>query len=205
VKDSQGNLVLGRTRWRRFALVALPAAVLGAGLMAGVANGAVPIALNVSGQTFKVSADSLVGDGFAQYPTVVVKPDGTQIPVAGSNIDFATLTNLCQSVKVGAISLVIRGGRDGKTVTADNLQIGLDQLGGDATFTNIRIGTDSSKLTEGGPGGVGLPGSFGQEADRVEIRNLQQVAYSTQAGTFTVQGLSLKVNLQGEECFGTIE
>jgi hypothetical protein len=207
VKDSQGNLVLGRTRWRRFAAVAVPAAVLGAGLMAGVANGAVPIALSVSGQSFKVSADRLEGTGFAQYPGVVVLADNkTTIPVAASAIDFATLKNLCQSVKIPhtSISLIIRGGQGEKEVTADNLLIGVDQLGGEAVFTNIHIGTDASKLVKGGPGANGSPGDFGQEADKVVIDDLRQIAYSTTAGTFSVQGLTLKIDTNGTECFDTV-
>lgn len=212
MKDSQGNLVLGRTRWRRFAAVALPAAALGAGLMAGVANGAVPIAVNVSGQTFKVSAGELVGDGFAQYPSVVIKPNNDNIPVAGTDIASATIVDLCQSVRVtnpltgDPVSLVIRGGRaEGSPVTARNLQIGLDQLGGNAEFTNIDIGTDASRLTKGGSTAPGLPGMPGQEASRVVITDLRQVAYSTHAGTFTVPGLTLKIDLAGGECFDTIE
>src|SRR5258706_9495485 len=67
VKDAQGNLVLGRTRWRRFAAVLTPA-VAAVGLMVvGIANGAVPLSFAVSGSTFKVSADSLDGTGFVQY------------------------------------------------------------------------------------------------------------------------------------------
>lgn len=200
MKDSQGNLVQGRTRWRRFAAVALPAAVLGAGLMAGVANGAVPVALNVSGQTFKVQADSLDGGKFSQYGGVVVKKDGTKIPVLASAIDHATLKNLCQSVKdpVFGLTMVIRAGRGDKVVTADNLLIGMDRLSGDAVFTNIDIGQDASTVPTWAKGDVG---DFAQQADHVTLTGLKQRAYSTHAGTFTLSGLSLKLSLTGEECF----
>src|ERR1700754_4597587 len=46
LQGSQSSAVQGRTKWRRFAIVALPAAVLGAVLIGGVANGAVPVTLN---------------------------------------------------------------------------------------------------------------------------------------------------------------
>ena len=204
MKDSQGNLVLGRTRWRRFAIVLLPAAVLGAGLMAGVANGAVPISLNVSGQTFQVAADELRGTDFAQYPGFVTTP-GSQspIPVAASSIGHATLKNLCQSVKVpnplgGHIILKIRGGQGDKIVTADGLLIGLSDLAGDATFTNIRIGVDASTV-DGAK--KGSKGDFAQDADAVVIKDLKQTAYYTEAGTFAVQGLSLKLEVNGATCF----
>lgn len=202
MKDTQGNLVLGRTRWRRFAAVAVPASMIVAGLFVGVAQGAVPISLNISGQQFKVSADKLEGNGFAQYPAVVVKPNGEKIPVAASAINKATLINLCQSVKIPNtnLSLLLRAGQGGKAVTADDLLIGLDNLQGDASFSNIDIGTDASKLTKGGPN-AGSLGDFGQQADKIVITNLKQTAYSTHAGTFTLNGLNMSLNMSGAECF----
>jgi Family of unknown function (DUF6230) len=200
VKDTQGNLVLGRTRWRRFAAVAIPAGVIAAGLFAGVAAGAVPVALNVSGQQFKVKADQLKGDGFAQYPGVVTTPGGKVIPVAASHIDSADITNLCQSVRIPGTDIVlrIRAGREaGKPAHADNLLIGLNELGGDATFTSIDIGTDAGQIG-------GSPGDFGQRADKVTIDNLEQTAYSTHAGTFKLAGLNMSLNFSGDECFGSV-
>jgi hypothetical protein len=200
VKDSQGNLVLGRTRWRRFAAVLIPATLLGVGLMAGVAQGLVPVQINVSGQTFKVSADSLESDNFAQYGGIVTTKNGTVIPVLISAIDGpATLKNLCQSVKspLGP-TMVIRAGRGSSAVTATHLLIGMDRLGGDATFTNIDIGQDASTVPTFKKGEAG---DFAQQATHVSIANLKQRAYITSAGSFALQGLSLKLSLTGEECF----
>jgi hypothetical protein len=199
VKDTQGNLVLGRTRWRRFAAVAIPAGVIAAGLFAGVAAGAVPVALNVSGQQFKVKADQLDGDGFAQYPGVVTTAKGQVIPVAASHIDSADIKNLCQSVRIPGTDIVlrIRAGRGDTPAHADNLLIGLNELGGDATFTSIDIGTDAGQIG-------GSPGDFGQRADHVTIDNLEQTAYSTHAGTFKLAGLNMSLNFSGNECFGAV-
>ena len=199
MKDAQGNLVQGRTRWRRFAAVMLPAAAMTGALMAGIASGAVPVAINVSGQTFKVSADKLDGDGFVQYGGGVVTKNGTVIPVAASGIADATLTNLCQSVVAGPISLVIRAGRGANPAHASNLLIGMTNLQGDATFTNIDIGQDASTLNKAPFHGD--EGGFGQQADHVTITNLKQVAYSTHAGTVTLNGLDLSISLSKEECF----
>jgi Family of unknown function (DUF6230) len=201
VKDTQGNLVLGRTRWRRFAALAIPAGVIAAGLFAGVAAGAVPVSLNVSGQQFKVKATKLDGQNFTQYPGFVTTPKGDVIPVAASHMDSANITDLCQSVRIPKtdIVLVIRAGRDGTPAHADDLLIGLNELGGDATFTNIDIGTDAGKLG-------GSAGDFGQRADRVIIDNLEQTAYSTHAGTFKLAGLNMSLNFSGDkgECFDTV-
>jgi hypothetical protein len=203
VKDAQGNLVQGRTRWRRFAAVMLPAAAAAGVLMAGVANGAVPVAFNVSGQTFKVAASKLVGEGFSQYGGVVLTKDKTAIPVAASGIASADLYDLCQSVTVPntPLSLVIRAGGNNKPAHADNLLIGMTHLQGDATFQTIDIGQDASTLTKGGADAHGDAGMFGQQADSVTIDNLKQTAYSTHAGTFVLNGLDLHISMTGEECF----
>ncbi|BCJ71592.1 cholesterol esterase [Catellatospora sp. IY07-71] len=206
MKDSQGNLVLGRTRWRRFAALVIPATIAVTGLMAGVANGAVSVTFHVSGQTAKISADKLDGKGFAQYGGVLMEKNGTPHVVAMSAIKSAELENLCQSVTtpipgLGNFTLYIRAGRaEGAPVTANNLLIGMDKLGGDATFTNIDIGVDASELTKGGPN-HGDAGLFGQEADRAVITDLKQIARSTQAGTFALTGLSLSIAQDSTGCF----
>lgn len=206
MKDSHSKLVPGRTRWKRFAAVVIPATVAASALMGGVASGAIPVLLTVSGQTAMLSADKLDAKGFSQYPAVVKKKDGTVIPVAASQIKYAEITNLCQSVKIPGtnVTLFIRGGRDGKPVVAKDLLIGMDHLSGDAVFTNINIGEDASSLTKGGLPPVGLEGQFGQEADTAVITGLRQRFYSTHAGEFYLNGMSLNLKFDGSECFTTI-
>ena len=214
MKDPRGNLVTGRTRWRRFAAVMVPALAAVAGLMWGIAAGAFPSQFTVSGQQFKVSATELRGEGFIQVPGWDTTAEGENIPVARSVIDSAELDDLCQSVAIpeGVIGLLFPGidtivlrieaGGGGEPATAENLVIGLDELSGDATFTNIQIGNDAGEMTEEPL----LAGQFGQRADRVVIEDLRQTAYSTSAGTFRLTGLSLRVLVDssmanGGECF----
>jgi hypothetical protein len=204
VKDAQGNPVLGRTRWRRFAAVLVPSVAAATLLFVGVANGAIPASIAVSGTTFKVKASELDGTGFVQYGGFAVGKDGTQHPVAVSGIKSADLHDLCQSVVIPntSISLVINAGKDPKRPAhADDLMIDLTQLNGDATFTNISIGQDASTLNKGPDGAQGIAGLFGQQADGVTIKNLTQIAWSTSAGTFTLNGLDMHVSLNKEECF----
>lgn len=193
---------LTRTRKGRVALAAVPAAAAVTLLMAGVANGAVPVSFAVSGQAFQVGASSLEGTGFSQYSGVAVDASKHQIPVAISNIGDATLHDLCQYVAVsGPIGLRIDAGRDPKhPATAKDLQIGMSDLKGDAVFTNIRIGIDASKVQTASKGTVG---DFAQDSDSVTIKNLQQTAYSTTAGTFSLQGLHLAIstNPDKDRCF----
>lgn len=214
MRDPQGGLVLGRTRWRLFAAVLVPALGVVGGLLFGVSAGAFPAQFTVSGQQFKVSADELRGDGFVQIPGWDETAEGENIPVARSVIDQAELDNLCQSVAVpdGLISTVFPGaehivlrieaGGDGEPATASNLVIGLDQLSGDATFTNIEIGNDAADIS----GSSDLAGQFGQRSDRIVIQNLRQTATSTRAGSFTLTGLNLQVLVDSSmenngECF----
>jgi hypothetical protein len=104
------------------------------------------------------------------------------------------------------LSLRIEAGKtaDGKAVSADNLLIGMSDLSGDATFTNINIGQDASKLDADNFDTHGAVGGFGQQAKHVTITDLKQVAYSTTASTFALRGMSLKLYVgNGTECFAT--
>lgn len=188
------------SRVGRVALAAVPVGVAASLLLGGVAQGAVPVSFAVSGKAFKISADELSGTGFSQYAGVAVSTTGAQAPVAISNITDATLKNLCQSVDVlGPIGLRIEAGQGDKTVTAHDLQIAMSDLKGDATFTNIRIGIDASRVS-----GLhtGTQGEFAQDADGVKITGLQQTSYSTTAGTFNLAGLHLAVVTDGSaSCF----
>ncbi len=202
MNDAPGSPVLGRTRWRRFAAVSVPALAVAGAIVFGMANGAIAASFAVSGSTFKVSADQLVGNGFVQYGGLALDKAGNAHPVAVSGIKSADLSNLCQSVVVPgtSISLVIRAGKD-KPASATDLLIDMTQLSGDAVFNNISIGQDASTLNKGPAGAVGQAGGFGQQADKVTITGLRQVAWSTSAGTFTLNGLDLHVSLSGEQCF----
>lgn len=205
-----------QTKWRWFAAAAVPSTLIASGLMVGVANGSVPVAINVAGDSFKVSADRLEGTDFKQYASIALQPGGDPAtgdgadPVAASAIGHAELTNLCQSLTVQTpwgqtVSMLIRAGDQGTPAEAENLLIGLQTLEGDAEFTNITIGTDGKVLADSvdpdGALNAGVAGTIGQQADSILITELEQTALSTTAGTFTLNDLHLEVNLDGEECF----
>jgi hypothetical protein len=186
----------GRVRWRRFALLMLPASAVAAVLVALTATGSIAASISVSGSAFEVTASQLTGTGFEQYGSMVTQQNGTTHPVAVSAIRNATLTNLCQSVAVGPFILVLRAGGGGTPVSASNLVVDADQQTGNATFGNITIGQDASTLTED-PGITGAVGGFGEQADTITIDNLRQHTWLTTAGTFTLPGLSLSFSHTG--------
>ncbi|MFF5174188.1 DUF6230 family protein [Micromonospora sp. NPDC000089] len=182
----------------------LPATAVAGGILFGMANGAIAANITVSGTTFKVGATKLVGDGFEQYGGVVYEKNGTPHPVALSEITDAKLYDLCQSVNASVpglpVVLTIKAGGNNDPATAHNMLIAMDHLGGDAVFENINIGRDATDLNPSAQAG-----SFGQNATKVTITDLQQVARYTTAGTFNLKGLALDVNVgskaAGKECF----
>lgn len=186
----------GRVRWRRFGIVIVPAAVVAAVLVGLTAKGAVAASFAVSGQQFTVTANSLKGTGFEQYGSTFKESNGKEVPVAVSVIRNATLSNLCQSVKVLGVTLRITAGSGSTPVTASNLVVGASDLSGNATFTNINVGQDASTLNQAGE--TGQAGTFGQQASAVSITNVKQLAWSTTAGIFKLPGFHLQVG--GASC-----
>jgi hypothetical protein len=186
----------------RILLAAVPVAVASTLVVGGVAQGAVPVSMSISGSQFKISASDLEGTSFSQYAGVANDTAGGQHAVAIANIGQAKLTNLCQSVvtdtPLGKVGAIITAGGDGTPAEATNLQIGMTDLKGDTSFNNVRIGVDASTVQTAAKGSVG---DFAQDSDSLHITNLQQVSWSTTAAVFTLNGMHLKVTTDGSECF----
>ncbi|MEW2249231.1 MULTISPECIES: DUF6230 family protein [unclassified Streptomyces] len=206
MKDQQGGQVVGRIRWRRFAVLAVPGCAATAALGVALAQGAIAASFAVSGQQFKVSADSLTGQGFAQYGNIDTNARNDLLPVATVGIRTAKINNLCQSVVtklpvLGNISLTLTAGAGATPVEAENLFLDATQLEGDATFHTLEIGRDASTLDKGPEGAQGMQDAFSQQADDLEIKNLRQVAWAANAGTFKLSGLKMKIAKGKKECF----
>ena len=187
--DRPARPQLGKVRWRRFAILFVPALATAGVLIGLTAKGALATNISVSGSAFEISSSQLNGTGFVQIGGQVTSGNATH-PVAISGIRSATLANLCQSVAVGPITLRISAGGGGTPVSASNLIVDADQQSGNATFHNITIGQDSGSLTQD-PGASGPAGGFGQEASSVTINDLVQHTWLTTAGTFTLPDLRL--------------
>ncbi|HEV2638413.1 MAG TPA: DUF6230 family protein [Actinocrinis sp.] len=201
MKDTSGTKVLGRTSAKRLGLVLVPALVGAGALSVMMADGALAASFGVSGQTFHLTATSLTGTDFAQFgSTDTIYANGKVIPVAISAFKTATINGLCQSVQtpvpaVGTVWLSIKA----SSATAVNLVIDMQQLNaGSADFTNINIGQDASTLSAA----QGAPGLFGQQADVAKLTNVDQVANSTNAGDFTLNGMSLALQVGGDDPCG---
>ncbi|MEW2402986.1 DUF6230 family protein [Streptomyces sp. NPDC046862] len=193
----------GRVRARRAAVMAVPATALTAALMILTAEGALGVQFAISGMPFVVTADRLDGNGFAQYGSLdEMIPDspnqgdtGGQVLVVTSVVKNGTLKNLCQSVDLGGIQLVLTAGAGSKPVSVKNLAIDSDEIKGDAAFNNIEIGRDSStfdKVDQKGPKGV-----YGQQADKVVITDLYQHNYAATAAVFKLPDLHMRFGSKG--------
>ena len=178
----------GRVRWKRLAVILVPAGSIAAILVGLTAQGAIAANVSVSGQQFLVTATQLNGTGFEQFGSEVSAGSGTK-PVIVSGIGSASLSNLCQAVKAGPLTLRLTAGGSSTPVSATNLIVDASSLAGSsATFHGITIGQDAGTLTAT-PGTAGSAGGFGEQAESITIRNLVQHTWLTTAGTFTLPGL----------------
>jgi hypothetical protein len=190
----------------RLTAVLLPCLAISVGLMAGIAEGAIPVSLAVSSGGFKISADQFAATNFEQFGSTVKHKDGSVEPVALTAVGHADLDNLCQTVSMNLplidkkVVLKITGGDQGSPVTATDMIIAASAQRGDAEFKNIAIGADASTLTQY-PALEGSSGAFGLEADSITINHLQQDSLSVTAGTFTVPHLNLSVSTSNVECY----
>jgi hypothetical protein len=212
MKDSHGNAVQGRTRWRRVLILFAPATALAVTMMALVANGILAVSFAVNGQPFKLSADQLDGTGFVQIGSLnavnACDPANAASCAAGHQftaatlLSTATITNLTQTVcgpipgftnLTGLNGLItLKAGSSNPAAaqpTASNLVVDATQLnGGTASFDQgINIGENFSPAA-----GVDL---FSQQAPHVVITSLTQNGTDTSAGTFTLPNLQLSASL----------
>ncbi|WP_344671448.1 DUF6230 family protein [Catenulispora yoronensis] len=218
MKDAIGAQVLGGTKWKRFALVMVPTVGIAGAMTVMMANGVLASSFAVSGQQFKVSADSLIGQTFAQSGTVMVTADGKPHAVAVAGIKTADIKNMCQSVDVpilglGSLTIVLRAGAD-TPVHATDLVLDADQVNADALFEGVNIGASAADIQAhaniagwqktdktGTKPEDFAAGDFGQIVDKATLTNVTQTAYSTTAGTMSLKGLSISANLNGKQCF----
>jgi Family of unknown function (DUF6230) len=185
-----GSAAWGRVKWKRLAVILLPAGAVAATLVGLTAQGAIAANVSVSGQQFLVTATRLNGSGFEQFGSEVSAGSGTK-PVIVSGIGSATLTNLCQAVKAGPLTMRLTAGGGSTPVSATNLIVDASSLAGStATFHSITIGQDAGTLTAT-PGTAGGAGGFGEQAESITIDHLVQHTWLTTAGTFTLPGLHL--------------
>lgn len=184
---------LGRVRWRRFAIMIVPAIALAVMLVLLSTQAVLAVSISISGEPFTVTAGLLKGYGFEQFPVVdhsATSGKSGHITLEATAIRSAKISHLCQSVRIGGISMVITAGNGKTPVSASDLVVDADRFSGNASFTHLTQGQDASSVNQV-PGVRGPAGAFALQASKVTITNLRQHAYATTAGTFTLPGFSL--------------
>ncbi|MEW2496060.1 DUF6230 family protein [Streptomyces nodosus] len=216
--------VRGGTRWKRFAVVMVPSVAATAAIGVALAQGALAASFSVSGQSFKVTAKELNGNGFSQYGAIdagtTLSGGSTAHPVAVSAFSSAHIQRMCQSVVtpnipvLGSVTLKLTAGdssKEEKQVYAENLYIDVEDLGADATFTNMEIGVAAGDLAEKGTS-PGMKGGneqanrngFAQRATEAKLTDVKQTAWATTAGTFRLPGLHMGLSVGSgpdHECY----
>lgn len=186
-----GGPPLGRTRWRRFGVAFAPPMIVLSVVVGLMSTGAIALPIQISGVRFKLEADSLVGQGFRQYGSIVPAEQGSSpVAMAVTELDEAELTNMTQTVCLNApvapgvtlhAQMVVKADAE-----ADNLVVEATALEGTATFNNFQIG-------EATPDAVQID----QTADSVTIENLNQTTLFTSASMFKLKDLKLSVDFVG--------
>ncbi|MFE5735265.1 DUF6230 family protein [Streptomyces sp. NPDC056528] len=219
--------VRGGTRWKRFAVVMVPSVAATAAIGVGLAQGALAASFSISGQEFKVSAQTLEGTDFVQYGSVdsgkTLDDKAFAAPVAVSGFSEAHITNMCQSVVtpkvpfVGDITLRLTAGTEGakdkdRRVYAKDIYLDVSDLKADAEFSQIDIGVAAGELNGGDKDKPGIqPGTpkdrvyqngFAQRAETAKLSNVRQKAWATTAATFRLPNLSLSLHRGTDaECY----
>src|SRR5689334_14393306 len=131
------------TRWKRFAMVAVPAFGVSGLILGLTAEGALAASFAVAGTNFRISADRLVGTGMVQYGTVDVGGNGAKHPVAVNGFKSVDIYSLCQSMVVpspfGDMTIKLNAGSKTDPVKVTNMVTDLDLLEGNVTFNNPNI------------------------------------------------------------------
>ncbi|SIO90904.1 DUF6230 family protein [Nocardiopsis sp. JB363] len=199
-EQHEGN---GGTRWRRFALLAVPGFIAAAVLGGMTTQGVLAASFAVSGDSFKMSADNFSGSGFSQYGDVADSVDGSARPVGLSSVNTVELQNLCMSslwdLPIGEATLVITAGEE-SPVEGTSMVIDIEQLQGDAEFGEIEIGRDASTLDKA-DNGQGPEGGFGLQADSISVDEMELTSWAVTSGSLRLSGLGLAIKPGNHECF----
>ncbi|MCG5219263.1 DUF6230 family protein [Streptosporangium soli] len=194
----------GRVRWKRFGLTLVPVAAMTSLLIGATAQGVIGATFVVPGNSFKLFAGELRGQGFSLASDVDRTRKGRLVPVIVAGVRRAAITELCSSAlvktPVGTITIRLTGGRGGNEVIIDDLVIDVAVGQTAASIRDLELGRDASTLEEV-PGGRGPAGTFGGQARAVTLRNVRLGAWAVTAATFSLPDLGLNVVRGERECY----
>ncbi|OIK04839.1 DUF6230 family protein [Streptomyces monashensis] len=201
-----------RTRWKRFAAILAPSIAAAAVLTVSVAQGALAASFFISGDTFKIAADSLTGKGLSVYGMVNVTRKGKLVPVTVTGVRAAKIDGLCLSVLfpipvLGSYTLRLTGDRDRPATTRD-MFFDVDQLNAsEQSLKNLDIGVAAGSLTSGevSPGDRDSkffdPNSIALQSTAIAMSNLRVNAVAASLGSLDLPGARVSFKAGARECF----
>ncbi|MEU8935936.1 DUF6230 family protein [Streptomyces sp. NPDC048409] len=201
----------GRTRWRLFGVVLVPAVAACATVGIGMAQGVLAASFFVSGEKFQVTADSLTARGVSLYSMIDVTRKRELIPVVVTGFRHATISGLCEAITVdvpvlGTQTLLISGG-DKRLVGATDLFLDATaEAAAQANFTGLDIGVAQGAISKGpvrsgdrdsrffDPDGVGL------QSTSVTLTDVRVNTVAVSAGTLNIPGLRIRIESGARSC-----
>ncbi|MBX7548613.1 DUF6230 family protein [Streptomyces sp. NPDC004232] len=201
-----------RTRWKRFAAILAPSIAGAAVLTVSVAQGALAASFFISGETFKMAADSLTGSGMSVYGMVDVTRKGKLVPVTVTGVRTAKIDGLCLSVRfpipvLGTYTLRLTGDHE-RPATARDMFFDISLLNaGEANLKNLDIGVAAGSLTSGevSPGDRDSkffdPNSVAMQSTTTTMRNLRVNSVAASLGSLDLPGARLSFTSGAHECF----
>lgn len=192
----------GHVRGRRFAMVFLPSMLALGLLTAGVATGAVPVALAMEGrQTLKFTAARFDAEARGVLPSFVQNQDGSRQPVVVLQLSDITIAGACVSTAVDTPlgSYVLRAVTDDSTpIVVGDAQIAIESLDGVGAAGQQILLNRSETAPDGTPVDTstgGVPVTAGGLA-----LDISATARWATVNQLTLSGLRLQVGQDQPEC-----
>ncbi|ROP35043.1 hypothetical protein EDD40_0256 [Saccharothrix texasensis] len=179
----------GRTSWKRFVAVLVPAGLVSGAVLTGVAQGAIGVSLATAGQ-ITLTVDRVESEGFEIMPSV--STSGTAALVV--RLPSAEVSGLCQTSTVdlpviGAMTTELRA----RQVHVTDLVLEVHDLGGALSLDELLVGRGAD------PDG----GRVGHRAGKAVLGRMTIKAESVTARSFAAEGLQLGHRDGTQGCSGS--
>lgn len=204
-RDAGSGAVVGRTRWRRFVGLLLPALTVLTVMVLGVLHGVLPVSAAVQGQQrIKITATQASALGSGSFPQFFQTQDGQNHTVVVLGLDQLRVQGLCASGRVdtplGAYVVRITTAPGGPPLQVGNLQAAIEGIDG----LNIGGQTVSLNRVVTAPNGVpvdsGAPGTLPINVTGLVMDLHANVRWVT-VSSLKLSGVGLSAGLNVPECF----
>ncbi|MEU8118344.1 DUF6230 family protein [Spirillospora sp. NPDC049024] len=198
----------GRTRWRRFAAIQVPALAVAAVMAVGMLTGALPVSAALRGKTdIKLSIARLSTNAGGSFPRFFQTRDGDRRTVVAVALRDTWGEGICASGKVssplGPRTMRITT-EPGQRLRLSELQLALESIddvevaGG--TIALGRGGTTKVRGLGDIPVQTGPPGTLPITATDLRLRIHGQVRWVTASG-LQLAGITMTMGREVKECF----